>query len=80
MNKLLKLIKEKLGKFFIKAEAQNWRAQKWKWYYYINSFGDVDITQDIHSDIDDFRYKTENYFQFEKEANAYNMDIDIVTW
>lgn len=52
----------------INREPMVWRARCGKRYYYIDSFGDIDIAVDLYSTSDDTRYNLGNYFETEIEA------------
>ena len=54
-----------------KKEKKRWRAQKSYFYYYIDDAGKIEEINDPRWDIDDYRYKTRNYFATYEEAEEY---------
>lgn len=52
-------------------ENKRWRAEKNEEYYYIDTAGEIDESHEANDIIDDFRYKTRNYFKTEQEAQEH---------
>lgn len=50
---------------------KRWRAELEEKYYYLDDDGDVNFSTEYNYSFDNFRYNIGNYFQTEKEAEAY---------
>lgn len=69
---------EELGNEIKKFEKKNrWRAKENEVYYFVNSLGDIISDCESYCRLDDFRYKTRNYFRTSKEAEDYLEKINI---
>lgn len=78
-NKLDELKKkyEELGKEIKRLEiGERWRGEKGNIYYYIDDDGYIYASNENKDSIDDYRYKTRNYFKTEEEAQAYLDNIN----
>ena len=71
---------EELGKEIKRLENQKknkrWRAEVDQVYYFITQEATVDWCYDNDDSIDNFRYKTRNYFKTEEEAQRYLDNIN----
>ena len=54
-----------------KKENKRWRAEKNDKYYYINDCGSVFASRETRDYVDEYRFKTRNYFKTEEEALEY---------
>ena len=72
---------EELGEEIKRLEnlkkKKRWRAGFNRIYYYINNGGEIDFCGELGCEIDNFRYKTRNYFKTEEEAKSYLEKIKI---
>jgi len=59
------------------VENKRWRAECNSVYWYINSFGAINWCAEQNDKVDNFRYKTGNYFKTEEEAEEYKEAIEI---
>lgn len=70
---------EELGKEIEKLEKQKenirWRADFGEQYYLISTSGKIIINREGNDEIDNFRYKTRNYFKTEEEAEKYLANV-----
>ena len=66
----LKAEAEKEGKEN-KSTNERWRADDSCLYWFVQSNGLLNYTDEYYRDIDNFRYDTHNYFQTEDEARKY---------
>lgn len=74
-NKLDELKKkyEELGKEIKRLEngGGRWRSDVFDRYYFITTTGKIEQYNECHNMVDNYRYKTRNYFKTEEEAQAY---------
>lgn len=72
---------EELGEEIKRLEnlkkSKRWRAELNKDYFCINSDGNTWYTTEDNHKIDDYRYKTRNYFKTKEEAEKYLEKIEI---
>ena len=72
---------EELGEEIKRLEnlkkSKRWRAELKRIYYYINNGGELDFCWELGCEIDNFRYKTRNYFETKEEAEKYLEKIEI---
>lgn len=54
-----------------KKENKRWRAEKNDRYFYINDCGSVFASRETRDYVDEYRFKTRNYFKTEEEALEY---------
>lgn len=74
MNNLEELKKkyEELGEEIKRLESRKrWRAEEYDDYFYVNSFGNINSTQEENDENDNFVYKSRNYFKTEEEAQKH---------
>lgn len=72
---------EELGKEIEKLKKEKsckrWRAEKKiEQYFYIDNSGIIGLVYEDSDDVDDYNYKTRNYFKTEKEAQRYLNNIN----
>lgn len=70
-NNLVNEFDEQIEKMKNKNESKRWRAKRGEYYYCVDSDGEVIKPWDNRDSIDDFRYKTRNYFKTVEEAQEY---------
>lgn len=72
---------EELGKEIERLENQKknkrWRADKMDRYFYISNNKEIVVAYETGDTIDNFRYKSRNYFKTEKEAQQYLDNLGI---
>lgn len=52
-------------------KGKRWRVKRNDSYFYINDFGYVDGCHETNAGVDNYRFKTRNYFKTEEEAEEY---------
>lgn len=66
---------EELGKEIERLEKEKrckrWRAEEEKEYFYIEESGYINGVMEFFDKVDDFNYKTRNYFKTEEEAQKH---------
>lgn len=71
---------EELGKEIERLENQKknkrWRADETDRYFYISNNKEIVAAYETGDKIDNFRYKSRNYFKTEKEAQQYLDNLD----
>lgn len=81
MEELKALYNEKIEQEKLKQEEvekekpKRWRANYNDIYGFINDEGDIEGENETHSIVDDFRYKTGNYFKTEEEAEEHKKKL-----
>lgn len=79
MNKIEELEKKvaELTAEIAKLKNKRWRAECNEKYYYITDCGNVIPTTEHKNEVDDYLYKTRNYFETEQEAQEHLEKINI---
>ena len=71
LDELKKKYKE-LGKEIEKLEKnKRCRVENECDYFLVNDHGQIKLDTECYDEVDDYRYKTRNYFKTEEEAQAY---------
>ena len=72
---------EELGEEIKRLEnlkkSKRWRAELNKSYFYISNDGNIFFTEEKNHKLDNYRYKTRNYFKTSEEAERYLEKIEI---
>jgi len=68
LNQLIRAHNEGLEP--VKPAKRRWRAEKRGQYYFIYSYGVISTETDIYSNVDNFHYRTGNYYQTKELAEA----------
>ena len=58
-----------------KKDFKPWRAEKGYEYWFVNNYGDPELTTEEHTDFDDHRYLTGNYYQTKEEEEAHQRGL-----
>lgn len=67
---------EKIENLKNKKKCKRLRAENHSIYYFINDYGNISFKTENHINIDDFRYKTRNYFKTREEAQEHLDNIN----